>query len=247
MAGGELKVVTNSLDRGVSLPVFGADAQAVYGIVADDGSEYPARIGVSSGDVKRLVKTGIVASGVDTAAGHVVFVASRDDAAPEVYSFEHGTARVLSHQHDAWTKSLKLGAVEDISFREKDGTEVHGLVTKPPDFEAGKKYPMVLRIHGGPNWQSGHDFNLERQLLAANGYVVLAVNYRGSYGRGAKYGESILGRLGKQRGGRSTGGSGSCCENRSGRSGQSWRGRLELWRDSDRLFNCVGRAVQSGD
>ena len=194
--GGTPKLLTNTLDRGVALPVF--DGQSIYGIVADDGSEYPARIAADNGAVRRLTAMPLVASGVDARAGHVVFVASQDAAANEVYAFDNGSARVLSHQHDAWLKDLKLGAVEDISFRAKDGNEVHGLVTKPPSYEPGKKYPMVLRIHGGPNWQSGHDFNLERQLLAAHGYVVLAVNYRGSYGRGAKYGESIWGDWGNK-------------------------------------------------
>ena len=64
---------------------------------------------------------------------------------------------------------------------------MHGLIVKPPDYVAGKKYPTLLRIHGGPNGQDAHSFNFERQIFAANGYVVVAVNYRGSSGRGEKY------------------------------------------------------------
>ncbi|MCI0448035.1 alpha/beta fold hydrolase, partial [bacterium] len=89
--------------------------------------------------------------------------------------------------------------VEDISFRSKDGTEIHGLMTKPPSFEKGKKYPTLLWIHGGPNMQDDHSLpvNLyplqyERQLLAANGYVVLAINYRGSGGYGFDFSRSIF-------------------------------------------------------
>src|SRR5207237_7833128 len=61
------------------------------------------------------------------------------------------------------------------------------LLTKPPDYQPGQKYPTLLRIHGGPNGQDAHSFNFERQLFAANGYVVVNVNYRGSSGRGEKY------------------------------------------------------------
>ena len=82
---------------------------------------------------------------------------------------------------------LKLGATEEFSCKAKDGNEVHGLITKPPDYEPGKKYPTLLRIHGGPNGQDAHSFNFERQFFAANGYVVVNVNYRGSSGRGEKY------------------------------------------------------------
>ncbi len=73
------------------------------------------------------------------------------------------------------------------------------MMVKPPSFEAGKKYPTVLWIHGGPNGQDDHslEFSLyplqfERQLLAAQGYVVLAINYRGSSGRGSEFTRSIF-------------------------------------------------------
>jgi dipeptidyl aminopeptidase/acylaminoacyl peptidase len=82
---------------------------------------------------------------------------------------------------------LKLGATEEFSCKAKDGNEVHGLLEKPPDYEPGRKYPTLLRIHGGPNGQDAHAFSFERQLFAANGYVVVNVNYRGSSGRGEKY------------------------------------------------------------
>jgi dipeptidyl aminopeptidase/acylaminoacyl peptidase len=68
---------------------------------------------------------------------------------------------------------------------------VHGLLTKPANYAAGTKIPMLLRIHGGPNSQDQHAFAFERQWFAANGYAVLAVNYRGSAGRGAKFSRAI--------------------------------------------------------
>jgi dipeptidyl aminopeptidase/acylaminoacyl peptidase len=66
------------------------------------------------------------------------------------------------------------------------------LLTLPPDAEAGKKYPLLLRIHGGPNGQDAHSFGTERQLFAARGYAVLNVNYRGGSGRGKAYSEAIF-------------------------------------------------------
>jgi dipeptidyl aminopeptidase/acylaminoacyl peptidase len=65
-------------------------------------------------------------------------------------------------------------------------------LTLPPDAESGKKYPMLLRIHGGPNSQDAHSFSTERQLFAARGYAVLNVNYRGSGGRGKTYSQAIF-------------------------------------------------------
>jgi dipeptidyl aminopeptidase/acylaminoacyl peptidase len=76
---------------------------------------------------------------------------------------------------------------------------VHGQIVKPPDFVSGRRYPTILWIHGGPNGQDDHSLEvegygppLERQLFATHGYVVLAINYRGSTGRGAKFARSIL-------------------------------------------------------
>jgi dipeptidyl aminopeptidase/acylaminoacyl peptidase len=88
--------------------------------------------------------------------------------------------------------------MEDISFKSRDGTEVHGILHKPPGFVPGKRYPLVLWIHGGPQGQDEHGIVLAastpgmvRRLLASRGYLVLAVNYRGSGGRGQAYSRAI--------------------------------------------------------
>jgi dipeptidyl aminopeptidase/acylaminoacyl peptidase len=87
---------------------------------------------------------------------------------------------------------VDLGATEEVGFKSKDGTDVHALLTKPVGYVAGTKVPLLLRIHGGPNSQEQHTFSFERQLFAANGYAVLAVNYRGSAGRGQKFSRAIF-------------------------------------------------------
>ncbi len=87
---------------------------------------------------------------------------------------------------------LDLGVTEEVGFQSKDGTQVNALLTYPVGYVKGTKVPLLLRIHGGPNSQDQHSFSLERQMFAANGYAVLAVNYRGSAGRGAQVLESDL-------------------------------------------------------
>ena len=98
----------------------------------------------------------------------------------------------LTHQNDALMAQLKIGETERLDFKSQDGTEVHGLLTKPVGYTAGSKVPLLLRIHGGPNGQDQHSFSIERQYFAANGYAVLAINYRGSAGRGQKFSRSIF-------------------------------------------------------
>jgi dipeptidyl aminopeptidase/acylaminoacyl peptidase len=124
---------------------------------------------------------------------------STSTTAPEVHVMDAGGAmRKLTSHNDALFAGWKLGATEEVKFRNKDGVEIHGLLVKPPDFLPGQKYPLLLRIHGGPNGQDQHSFSFERQLFAAQGYLVLAVNYRGSSGRGQDFQKAIYGDWGNK-------------------------------------------------
>lgn len=191
-SGGPSRVLTEKLDRGVSFPVFTADGASLIFLVASDRSEYPAKVSLKGGAVERLVGAAVVLSALSAGGSHTAALAATDGAPAEVFALEGSSLRKLTTQNDALFSQLQLGAVEDISFKSSDGTDVHGLITKPPSYENGKKYPTLLRIHGGPNGQDAHAFSFERQLFAANGYVVISVNYRGSAGRGEKFGQSIF-------------------------------------------------------
>ncbi len=188
VAGGEPKVLADKLDRGVSAPRFTTDGSSILFLVADDRSEYPARIPANGGDVQRMVQgSNVISTVAQGKDGRLAVLAARDTTHSEVHALENGKLRALTHHNDALMAELKLGATEEFSCKAKDGTEVHGLITKPPDYEPDRRYPTLLRIHGGPNGQDSHAFSYERQIFAANGYVVVAVNYRGSSGRGEKY------------------------------------------------------------
>ena len=197
--GGAPRLLTEKLDRGVSSPEFASDGSSISFLVADDRHEYLAKVAFSGGSVETLSGVEAVISQRASAGGHTAAIASTDVAAPEVYALETGKLRKLTEHNDALEAEWQLGAVEDISFKSKDGTEVHGMMVKPPAYDASKKYPTLLWIHGGPNGQDDHSlaFNtyplqVERQLFAARGYVVLAINYRGSSGRGAEFTRSIF-------------------------------------------------------
>jgi dipeptidyl aminopeptidase/acylaminoacyl peptidase len=110
---------------------------------------------------------------------------------PEVHALEAGKLRKLTKVNDALLAELQLGATEDFTSTSRDGAVVHSLIVKPASYAAGKKYPLILYIHGGPNGQDQHAFGVDRELFAASGYVVLAVNYRGSDGRGAAFQRAI--------------------------------------------------------
>jgi dipeptidyl aminopeptidase/acylaminoacyl peptidase len=179
------------LDRGVSSPRFDEDGGGLTFLVADDRSVYPAHVRLSGGAAEKLMKPPVMMMSPNVRGGCFVALSSGDSRPAEVFAVENGKLRQLTHQNDALFSELKLGVVEEVAFKSKDGTEVHGLLTKPVRYVEGTKVPLLLRIHGGPNGQDGHSFSSEHQWFAANGYAVLAVNYRGSSGRGQKYSRAI--------------------------------------------------------
>ena len=179
------------LDRDVMTPRFTADGKAIEFLVGDDRSDYPARLGLTDSSVERLMASPIVVSNATEAGGCWAVLSGGDSKFTEVYALEGGSLRQLSHRNDVLQSELVMPKTEEVNFKSKDGTDVHGLLTTPVGYIQGTKVPLLLRIHGGPNGQDDHRWALERQWFAANGYAVLAVNYRGSSGRGQKYSRSI--------------------------------------------------------
>ena len=197
--GGAPRVLTAALDRPVDSPVWSGDGRHLYFVVMDDRSRQLARIPAAGGEVERLTERGrvVTAPSYGRDGGVAVLVADGDSPA-EVFAWENGRLRALSRQNDAWLAGVRLGRVEELTSQSADGTEVHGLLTFPPDAPAGRTLPTLLRIHGGPDSQDQHELHLERQVLAAAGYLVVSVNYRGSAGRGGAYQKAIFAEWGKK-------------------------------------------------
>ena len=181
-----------ALDRSVSSPVFSSDGKFIRFLVTDDRSVYPAQAPLAGGKVERLLTPPIVVSSWESARNRSIVISGGDAKYNEIYAFENGALRQLTRQNDALFAELEIAPTDEVGFKSKDGTEVHGLLTYPVGYVKGTKVPLLLRIHGGPNGQDQHSFSLERQLFAANGYAVLAVNYRGSAGRGRDFSRAIF-------------------------------------------------------
>ena len=183
---------SEDLDRGVSLPRFSADGKSIRFLVTDDRSVYPMQANVSGGAAQRLLPPPVVISNWNTVAGRTVVMTGGNSKAGEVHVWDGNSLRQLTRQNDALFAELDLGVTEEINFQSKDGTKVGALLTYPVGYVKGTKVPLLLRIHGGPNAQDQHSFSQERQMFAAHGYAVLAVNYRGSSGRGQKFSRAIF-------------------------------------------------------
>jgi len=191
--GGAPAFPTDFLDRDTNRPRFSDDGRSLDVVVTDDRSQYLARIPVEGGKINRFTPPSEIVLEHSRGEQHVAILMSRAGVPAEIYALEGKQPRRLTRQNDVWLAALKLGDVEPVRFSSTDGAEEIGaLITKPPHFKEGKRYPTVLWIHGGPYAQDDYSFDFERQLFAANGYVVVQVNYRGGSGRGVKFGQSIF-------------------------------------------------------
>jgi dipeptidyl aminopeptidase/acylaminoacyl peptidase len=193
-AGGTPRVLTESLDRNVSGPIlWAADGKSLLFLVYDDRVMYVGHVSSDGGAVEKLTTGRRTVSNIsNTPNGSLALLAGTATEIAEVHALEGGQLRRLSHQNDALFAELQLGTTEDFSSKSKDGTIVNGLMVKPASFAQGKRYPTLLLIHGGPNGQDQHSFSFDREFFAANGYVVLAINYRGSLGRGSAFQKAIF-------------------------------------------------------
>jgi dipeptidyl aminopeptidase/acylaminoacyl peptidase len=195
-AGATSQVLTDSLDRAVTSYVFNKDSTEITATIDDDTTAYPITLNTRTHAIKKLSQGLAIVSDLVSAAGHTAVLYSNDSAPTEVYALEGEHLRKITKHTDAFVTQLKIGAVHDLQFKSADGTPIHGLVVEPPNFEPGRKYPTILYIHGGPNLQDEHSFaydgyQFKRQMLAASGFVVLGVNYRGSSGRGDSFSRAI--------------------------------------------------------
>ncbi|MEM1448823.1 MAG: S9 family peptidase [Planctomycetota bacterium] len=194
--GGDVRVLTGDLDRSPRGLVWAHDSSAIYFTAESEGSRHLHRVDLE-GHVTQLTEGALDfrlgSLGRDGAAygvlstphepGDVVRLEPRGDGRP---GFERLTA-----VHDDLLERVTLGEVEEIRYASSDGLEIQGWIVKPPDFDPSQKYPLILQIHGGPHAMYGVRFDFEKQNHAAEGYVVLYTNPRGSTGYGKDFGCAI--------------------------------------------------------
>ncbi len=191
-SGGAVRVITQTLDRNVLSPAWSSDGQTILFLLEDDRVTDLASIPAAGGRVQRLTQGRRSVSDFSRSpSGKVAVLASTTSQPAEVFALESGRLRELSRQNRQWLASVRLAAVEEISFKSRDGTPINGFLVRPLDYRPGTRVPTVLRIHGGPVYQFSNEFDFGWQLLAAEGFAVVAANPRGSSGRGEKFSAAI--------------------------------------------------------
>ncbi|HLY93585.1 MAG TPA: S9 family peptidase [Gaiellaceae bacterium] len=197
--GGQGTLLTTSLDRqcGTYPPIGGPywDGDRVVFAVEDGGNSHiyaAAADGSSKPEI--LVGGEQVLGGFHVVNGSIAYAASTHATLRELYAGQD--AKQLTNVGKAFRKGRKLLDAERFTAKSKDGTEVDAWIMRPPDFDAKKRYPVILTIHGGPFTQYGTGFFDEFQVMAGGGYVVLFANPRGGSGYSEEWGRAIRGPVG---------------------------------------------------
>jgi dipeptidyl aminopeptidase/acylaminoacyl peptidase len=179
------------IDRWFSHVRWAPDGKSLLALVEQSRTTHVSRIEIATGRVTPLTAGARTDAGFATSRqGRMVVLGGDDVTANELAALEQGKLRSLG-THNAWLAQKKLVRFEDITFMSKDGTSIDGFVVKPPDHVPGRRYPTILRIHGGPVYQFSHEFMPDWQAYAARGFVLVAANPRGSSGRGFDFSRAI--------------------------------------------------------
>ncbi len=190
--GGKARVLTESLDRNISMPKFTADGTAVLFLLEENGASVLASVGLKGENLKRVISGNISVGNYALKGETIVPLLGKVDLSNNLYTYEKNKLKELTTVNDALLASTKKPIIEKINYNSTDGTPIEGFVVKPIDFDASKKYPTILWIHGGPTAQYDFSFDTEPQLFAAQGYVVLLINPRGSTGYGEAFCKAIF-------------------------------------------------------
>ena len=176
-------------------PVWTRDGRAVLIKVGEQGDANIKRIDISSGKVDAVTqgKHDIMAYTADDSGQTLALIFSSQTVLGDVRTLDAatGTMTAVTSFNDELFTQLTLSEPEEIWYTSFDGKRIQGWILKPPDFDAARKYPMILQIHGGPHSAYGNTFTHEFQWMAAKGYVVLFTNPRGSSNYGQDFGNII--------------------------------------------------------
>ncbi len=189
-----LRVLPGGWDRSVMAPLAWAPAGDAVVFHAEDS----ARTNLFRWDLAArepvVVAQGGTVSEFDVGPGVTVFVRNTMGTPPQVFALDAtGQERRLESFNDARMAKFALGKVEERSIKGNDGEPVQMWIIYPPDFDPKKRWPLLHNIHGGPHsaWGDNFHFRWNNHVFAAQGYVVVCVNYHGSSGFGQKFLESI--------------------------------------------------------
>lgn len=195
---GQSHSLTEQLDSSVEGFTFSPDSQNVYFAASERGRQPIYELAIGGGPARKLIADGFNDDAQVTHDGKTLVFTRQSMARPiEIYraGTSGGAVTQLTKTNDAFLSDYGLKPAEDLTWDGAAGAKVHGFITKPTNFSATKKYPLLVLIHGGPQgaWNDAWSYRWNPQVFAAAGYVVFCPNPRGSTGYGQKFVDEISG------------------------------------------------------
>ena len=178
------------IDRWFTRQKFSADGKSIFTLIEQDRDTWLARVDIASSAITYLTSGARYASDFAVSSQGELALLDSDARRPAVLGMlKDGVWNTLADLNP-WLSDVELAPYQDLTWR-SGGADIHGMLLLPPDHKPGEKHPLIVKVHGGPVYQFSHEFMLEWQAYAAQGYAVLAVNPRGSSGRGFDFAKAI--------------------------------------------------------
>ena len=195
-AGGAPRVLLQNFDLDFGAPIWSPDGKVVFWSTGQGTKTNLFGVDVATGELTttRAPMSGVT-GGFQLSRDGSTWVFSRNagNESNDLYAVRRNgdsfTAPVKLTNANPWiaAERVQLGAVETIKWTNSDGGTIEGVLTRPAGYTAGTRYPLVVNPHGGPSGANTEGFSALNQVLAANGFLVLQVNFRGSTNYGQKH------------------------------------------------------------
>lgn len=201
------KILSTIIDRSIdsSSPIYWSkDSKEVFAVISDNRAKKLVQFSATNPDTYNIFLekefSTIGNASIDERESKISLIMGNASMPNEIflYDIKQKAFKQITDHNSFWLKEKNIPQVEDFSSTSVDKNLTHGLIYYPPHYKKGKKYPLFLFIHGGPNAQDSYSFHITPHLIATEGFIVLRMNYRGSDGRGHEYKKSIHGIWGEK-------------------------------------------------
>ena len=193
---GKIENLSEGFDRSAANLSWSPDSKAIYFLAENETLQPLYAMEPRAGDTPKKILDGYNSAYSFSSDGKTLVTERTGLTMPAELFVASGNGnglKQLTHENDALLATLEMNAPEKFWFEGADGSKVHAMLLKPPQFAAGKKYPMLVLLHGGPQtmWSDAWGYRWNAQVFCAAGYVTLMINRRGSTGYGQKFTDEI--------------------------------------------------------
>ena len=197
-ATGATRRLAPNFDNWVDSITWSPDSKSIFITAPEKSKEAIYEVNVADG-APHLIWNDAAADAVTVRSSDrtIYFDRSSMTRPTDIYALARGAsaASQITHDNDALVANIAMGAPSDIWYAGAEDAQIQGLIVRPPNFDASKKYPAIVLIHGGPQgaWLDSWGYRWNPQMFAARGYVIFMPNPRGSTGYGQKFVEGVSG------------------------------------------------------